>query len=43
VESDKPPFRLILGGDAKMVLGLRQRSTDAEFEAAMRAKLGITW
>lgn len=43
VESDDAPFRLQLGGDAQMVMEVRRQSTDEQFEAAMRAKLGITW
>ena len=43
VESDDAPFRLLLGGDAHMVMGIRRSSTDEEFEAQMRPKLGITW
>jgi NAD(P)-dependent dehydrogenase (short-subunit alcohol dehydrogenase family) len=43
VESADPPFRLLLGGDAEMVIGVRTRTTDAQFEAEMRARLGLTW
>lgn len=43
VESPDAPFRLLLGGDAEMVMDVRRRTTDVEFEAAMRAKLGISW
>lgn len=43
VESDDAPFRLQLGGDAQLVMDVRRSSDDVQFEAAMRAKLGITW
>ncbi len=41
--TDEPPLRLPVGADAEMVLAVRAASTDAEFEAAMRATLGLTW
>jgi NAD(P)-dependent dehydrogenase (short-subunit alcohol dehydrogenase family) len=43
VESNSAPLRLLLGGDAEMVMALRRRSTDEEFEKQMRARIGITW
>ena len=43
VESDAPPFRLVLGGDAEMVLAVRRSTNDEEFEAQMRPRLGLTW
>jgi NAD(P)-dependent dehydrogenase (short-subunit alcohol dehydrogenase family) len=43
LESKTSPFRLMLGGDAEMVMGVRRRENDVEFERQMRIKLGITW
>jgi len=37
------PLRVVVGKDAAMVLGLRRTLDDAEFEATMRAALGLTW
>lgn len=43
VESTEPKLRWPVGGDAEMVLAARAASTDEEFEATMRATLGLTW
>jgi len=37
------PRRLPVGADAEMILGTRAQLGDAEFEATMRAVLGLTW
>ena len=37
------PRRLPVGGDAEMILGTRAQMGDDEFEATMRAVLGLTW
>ncbi len=37
------PLRVPVGADAEMVLGARASLGDAEFEAAMREVLGLTW
>jgi hypothetical protein len=36
-------LRVEVGNDAAMVLELRRRLSDAEFEATMRDALGLTW
>jgi NAD(P)-dependent dehydrogenase (short-subunit alcohol dehydrogenase family) len=43
VESTEPKLRWPAGADAEMVLAVRSTSTDEEFEAAMRATLGLEW
>ena len=43
VEDPEPPLRVRIGEDAELVLGTRAKLSDAEFEAAMRATLGLTW
>jgi NAD(P)-dependent dehydrogenase (short-subunit alcohol dehydrogenase family) len=43
IESDEPRLRWPVGDDAEMVLGVRESSTDEEFEAAMRGVLGLEW
>jgi len=43
VESPEPKLRWPAGTDADMVLAVRSSSTDEEFEAAMRATLGLEW
>lgn len=37
------PLRVPVGADAEMVLAARKELSDAEFEAAMRSLLGLTW
>ena len=37
------PLRVPVGSDAEMVLATRSHLGDAEFEAAMRATIGMTW
>ncbi len=39
----EPKLRWPVGADADLVLEVRNSSTDEEFEAAMRAALGLTW
>jgi hypothetical protein len=39
--SDRPKRRYIVGTDAETIIGLHKRSTDEEFETAMRAVLGV--
>jgi NAD(P)-dependent dehydrogenase (short-subunit alcohol dehydrogenase family) len=43
VEDPETPLRVEVGADAAMVLELRRRLSDAEFEATMREALGLTW
>lgn len=43
VESKEAKLRWPVGADAEMVLAARATSTDEEFEATMRAVLGLTW
>jgi NAD(P)-dependent dehydrogenase (short-subunit alcohol dehydrogenase family) len=43
IESTEPKLRWPAGADAEMVLAVRSQSTDEEFEAAMRATLGLEW
>ena len=43
VESTEPKLRWPVGADAEMVLAARASSNDEDFEAAMRATLGLTW
>jgi NAD(P)-dependent dehydrogenase (short-subunit alcohol dehydrogenase family) len=42
-ESTEAKLRWAAGTDAEMVLAVRSTSTDEEFEAAMRATLGLEW
>jgi predicted lipid carrier protein YhbT len=37
------PRRVPVGADAEMILSTRAAMDDAEFEATMRAVLGLTW
>ncbi len=43
LEDPATPLRVEVGQDAAMVLGLRRKMGDAEFEATMRQALGLTW
>ena len=43
LEDPLTPLRVEVGQDAAMVLALRRSQSDAEFEATMRAALGLTW
>jgi NAD(P)-dependent dehydrogenase (short-subunit alcohol dehydrogenase family) len=43
LEDPATPLRVEVGQDAAMVLELRRKMTDAEFEATMRQALGLTW
>ena len=43
IEADACPLRIPVGVDAEMVAEVRRSTDDAEFEAAMRKTLGLTW
>jgi NAD(P)-dependent dehydrogenase (short-subunit alcohol dehydrogenase family) len=43
VEAEAPRFRNPVGDDAEMVCAARASMSDEEFEAAMRATLGLDW
>jgi len=43
LEDPTTPLRVEVGTDAAMVLELRRTLSDADFEAAMRSALGLTW
>jgi NAD(P)-dependent dehydrogenase (short-subunit alcohol dehydrogenase family) len=43
IEDPSTPLRVPVGGDAEMILGARKHFGDAEFEAAMRKTLDLTW
>ena len=43
LEDPATPLRVEVGDDAAMVLELRRTLSDVEFEATMRAALGLTW
>jgi len=43
IENPDTPLRVEVGTDAALVLELRRNQRDAEFEATMRAALGLTW
>lgn len=43
IENPDTPLRVRIGDDAELVLGTRQQLSDEDFEAAMRATLGLTW
>lgn len=43
IENPDTPLRVIVGNDAVAVADARKQLDDAEFEAAMRATLGIDW
>jgi NAD(P)-dependent dehydrogenase (short-subunit alcohol dehydrogenase family) len=43
LEDPSTPLRVEVGKDAALVLSLRRTQSDAEFEATMRAALGLTW
>jgi NAD(P)-dependent dehydrogenase (short-subunit alcohol dehydrogenase family) len=43
LEDPSTPLRVEVGKDAALVLSLRRAQSDAEFEATMRAALGLTW
>ncbi len=43
IENADTPFRVPVGADAEMVLGMRRTKDDAQFEATMRGVLGLTW
>ena len=43
IEDPATPFRVPVGQDAQMILGLRRSLDDQAFEAAMRKAVGFTW
>jgi NAD(P)-dependent dehydrogenase (short-subunit alcohol dehydrogenase family) len=43
IEDPTTPFRVPVGQDAEMILGLRRSLDDQAFEDAMRKAVGITW
>ena len=43
IERPATPLRVPVGSDAELSLATRRALDDAEFEAAMRATLGVTW
>lgn len=43
IERDDTPLRVPVGADAELVIATRTRLDDAQFEATMRATLGLDW
>jgi NAD(P)-dependent dehydrogenase (short-subunit alcohol dehydrogenase family) len=43
IEDPATPFRVPVGQDAEMILGLRRSFDDQGFEDAMRKAVGLTW
>ena len=43
IEDPATPFRVPVGQDAEMILGLRRSLDDQAFEEAMRKAVGFTW
>ena len=43
IEDPATPFRVPVGQDAEMILGLRRTLDDQAFEEAMRKAFGFTW
>jgi NAD(P)-dependent dehydrogenase (short-subunit alcohol dehydrogenase family) len=43
IEDPSTPFRVPVGQDAEMILGMRKRLDDQAFEDAMRKAVGLTW
>jgi len=43
IEDPATPFRVPVGQDAEMILGLRRSLDDQAFEDAMRRAVGLTW
>jgi NAD(P)-dependent dehydrogenase (short-subunit alcohol dehydrogenase family) len=43
IERPETPLRVPVGADAEMIFATRASLGDAEFEAAMRATIGLTW
>ena len=41
--NEDSPLRIPVGADAELILGTRAQLGDAEFEAVMRATMGLTW
>src|SRR3954468_8355352 len=43
IEQPDTPLRVPVGSDAEMIFATRAAMADAEFEATMRATIGLTW
>lgn len=43
IEDPATPFRVLVGQDAEIILGLRKSLDDQAFEIAMRKAVGLTW
>jgi NAD(P)-dependent dehydrogenase (short-subunit alcohol dehydrogenase family) len=43
IEQPETPLRVPVGADAELIFATRDALGDAEFEAAMRATIGLTW
>ncbi len=43
IENPETPLRVPVGADAELILGVRKQLNDADFEAAMRSTIGLTW
>jgi hypothetical protein len=43
IEDPATPFRVPVGQDAQIILGLRKSLDDQAFENAMRKAVGLTW
>ena len=43
IDDPSTPFRVRVGADADLVLGVRSTMDDETFEATMRATLDLTW
>ena len=43
IEHPETPLRVPVGADAEMIFATRAAMDDAEFEATMRAAIGLTW
>jgi NAD(P)-dependent dehydrogenase (short-subunit alcohol dehydrogenase family) len=43
IEQPDTPLRVAVGADAEMIFATRDAMSDADFEAAMRATIGLTW
>jgi hypothetical protein len=43
IEDPATPFRVPVGPDAEIILGMRRSLDDQAFEDAMRKAVGLTW
>ena len=43
IEQPDTPLRVPVGADAELIFATRDAMGDAEFEATMRATIGLTW